>query len=349
MAILTFLTVALPYYGMSRAAKTGYDFRPIIAAFVYPMLGLAVVGLFETAKNWHLYHHLSHYWGADDTFGGYLYREGLLRAYGPGSQPIVLGTVFQIAIGLLLCLNPSTFRGRHRLVLIGILCLGLLSTVSRGPMVGLAVTLFLYVVLADGRFRNFGRVALIGLFVLWPLTHTAVGQQLLSFLPFIGDIDPGSISYREKLFDNSMIVIARNPIFGSANFMGTPEMVEMIQGEGIIDIVNTYLQVALEYGLVGLFLFVSIFISVLFRIRAAMKTLPADAVELKQLGAGLFATLCGILVTIATVSSIKFIPLLYWSLAGLGVAYVRAVEMRLASSGPEPVADLPSPVTPYIR
>ena len=39
-------------------------------------------------------------------------------------------------------------------------------------------------------------------------------------------------------------------------------METMRQGEGIIDIVNSYLQVALETGLVGLGFFLLIFISI---------------------------------------------------------------------------------------
>lgn len=42
--------------------------------------------------------------------------------------------------------------------------------------------------------------------------------------------------------------------------------------------------------------------------------------------ARLLATLLGILITIFTVSSITFIPVVYWSLAGVAVAYVQMVR-----------------------
>jgi hypothetical protein len=45
----------------------------------------------------------------------------------------------------------------------------------------------------------------------------------------------------------------------------------------------------------------------------------------------LLATLIGILVIIFTVSSITFIPVVYWSVAGLGVAYIQMVR-RLHNS-----------------
>jgi len=43
------------------------------------------------------------------------------------------------------------------------------------------------------------------------------------------------------------------------------------------------------------------------------------------------ATLIGILVTIVTTSSINAIPVVYWTVAGLGVAYIRLVTKSSSS------------------
>ena len=48
-------------------------------------------------------------------------------------------------------------------------------------------------------------------------------------------------------------------------------MVAMMQGEHIIDIVNTYLEIALRSGLVGLSLFVGVFATILLRLRRVLK------------------------------------------------------------------------------
>jgi O-antigen ligase len=87
--------------------------------------------------------------------------------------------------------------------------------------------------------------------------------------------------------------------------------------------VNTYINVALQVGLVGLTLFVAFFVTVLLGIRKAMRSFPDKDDERRRLGRALLATLAGIMVTIVTVSSITFIPIVYWSVAGLGVAYVQ--------------------------
>jgi hypothetical protein len=334
-AVQFFVAVFLPYYAMSRMRGTVEDFRHLVMAFVFPMLALAGEGLFELVRDWHLYGHLPAFWGIPDVQGQKLYRDGLLRSYGLAFGPIVFGYMFMVAAGLLLSVHSSRFRGNSRYILLGILGAGLVSTVSRGPMVGLAAILLVYLLFSDSKFKNFGRLALIGLFLFVPLMFTSVGQGLLSYVPFIGDVDAGNTSYRVRLFENSMTVILRNPLFGSVNYLETPEMLEMVQGQGIIDLVNSYIQIALEYGFVGVLLFVSIFLSVLRGLRRSIRALPLEDVELRQMGVGLMATLCGVLVTIATVSSLGFIPLLYWSLAGLGGAYIRMVERRLEEAAPE--------------
>lgn len=82
---------------------------------------------------------------------------------------------------------------------------------------------------------------------------------------------------------------------------------------------------------------------VLRGIRRAMLSFADKDDERRQLGRVLLATLIGILVIIFTVSSITFIPVVYWSIAGLGVAYIQMVRrlhdsqaMELAEPGLQP-------------
>lgn len=105
----------------------------------------------------------------------------------------------------------------------------------------------------------------------------------------------------------------------------------MIQGEGIIDIVNSYISLALRFGLVGLALFVAFFASVLLSMYKALRAFPDKEDEHRRLGRALLATLLGILMIIFTVSSITVIPVVYWSVGGLCVAYVQMVRRLRAS------------------
>jgi O-antigen ligase len=123
-------------------------------------------------------------------------------------------------------------------------------------------------------------------------------------------------------------VIKRNPWFGSVDYRNTPEMESMRQGQGIIDIVNTYIQVTLEIGLVGLGLFVGFFVLTLLGIYRAMRSIRDRKSEERLLGRALLATMLSILLIIFTVSSIAIIPIVYWSVAALGVAYAQMARKQ---------------------
>jgi len=98
------------------------------------------------------------------------------------------------------------------------------------------------------------------------------------------------------------------------------------QGEGIIDIVNSYIGVALDTGIVGLGLFVAFFVLTLLGIFRAMRLSSDRNSEERLLGRTLLVTLLSILIIIFTVSSITFIPIVYWSVAGMGVAYAQMMR-----------------------
>lgn len=153
---------------------------------------------------------------------------------------------------------------------------------------------------------------------------------IAGLIPFVGDVEAGNVAYRMQLIENAWPVIQRNPLFGSIDYKSTDEMRSMIQGRGIIDIVNSYIGIALNYGLVGLAMFCGFFFSVARNLRRSYQSLPAEEEEFRVVGRALFATLVAVLVTIGTTSSIGAIPLLYWSLAGMAVAYTRVVRRLLS-------------------
>jgi O-antigen ligase len=109
--------------------------------------------------------------------------------------------------------------------------------------------------------------------------------------------------------------------------MEAPQLQEMVQGEGIIDIVNSYVGVALAHGLVGLALFAGAFAFAVWQTWTAMRACRNDA-EAHAIGRALLACMASVVVMIATVSSIAAIPMLYWMLAGMCVAYARFAAKR---------------------
>lgn len=338
-----YVDVLLPYYVASRAMKKLSDFKDAMLAFVIAALVLSLIGVAEFARHWLLYSALLDALGVQGEMSSYLSRGGSLRASATTGQAIVLGYVISVAIGFYLFLQAYVRSRLQRCLGALLLAAGLIVPLSRGPWIGAAFILAMFIATGRGAVRRLSLLAIAAVLAVPLLTLMPGGEKVLDMLPFIGNLEKENITYRERLIDNSWIVIQRNPLFGSFDFRNTPEMQTMIQGDGIIDIVNTYINLALRVGLVGLTLFVAFFITILLSIRKAMLAIPDKDDERRQLGRTLLATLAGILVIIFTVSSITVIPVVYWSVGGMGVAYAQMIRRLrstqaadLASAGLQP-------------
>lgn len=330
VTFVLFLGAAVPYFAFSRRLNNFRDIKYTMFAFLLPMFVFGVLGGFEWIKHWKLY-----LLPGISDWVSYLSREGSLRASTTSDGPIVFGYLMMIGIGFLLPIANLYLTRMQSIMAYGALFLGLISSLSRGPWVGSIALLVIYVSTGRNAFKKFVGVGFSGIILLPILSLTPYWHKVVRYMPFYGSVDTENIDYRTRLFEQSWIVINRNPWFGSIDYLNTSEMQTMIQGQGIIDLVNTYLQISLEYGFVGLFLFAGFFVIILLNVRRTYRTLPEDEVEMKQFGRAIFATLCSVLITIATVSSVSFIPYIYWSMAGLAVAYVNVVRNYVAEQKSE--------------
>jgi hypothetical protein len=325
-----FMDIVLPYYVASRSLKSLEQFRDTLMSFAVAALVLAAIGIFEFARSWLLYAPLDSFLGLDWGYGGYLQRGENLRALASTGQPIALGFVMAVACGLFLALRPSVpSRGAWRLGLL-LLLAGLLAPISRGPWLGAIFGFTVFLAIGPLPLATLGRMALLGLAAGALALLSPFGDAILDHLPFIGTVDRDTIAYRQQLLSYSLDLVRQNPIFGSFDYMRYLE--DLRQGQGIIDIVNTYLGVALTCGLAGLTLFVSFFLAIGRGLYRSLCAGTGD--ESALLARALLATLAGILVIIFTVSSITVIPIVYWSVAGLGLAYLRLAEKRTQPAGP---------------
>jgi O-antigen ligase len=321
-ATMLMFDVVIPYFVFSRAITSIGDFRKASLALVVAVLPLALIGVFETAKGWLLYNTIIGSW-ADYTIGGYgVERAGLLRATASTSSPIVLGFLITVGIGCLLSLRQA-ISSRFVVIAFAVFAAGLLATLSRGPWVGAMVLVFAYLATSPRASSDFVKFALVGAIMLLPLLVTPLGPKLLDLLPFIGSAETETLSYRQLLFEHAMLVIERNPWFGSSDFLLTPEMKELLQGQHIIDVVNTYLGIALESGLVGLGVFLAFMATILvdlwlvFKLKSTRKTDVGNYVRASM------ALYVALMATIGTCSFVDFIPYVFWSFAGLCVALIR--------------------------
>lgn len=322
------LSMLVPFFAFSTLVNTEGKMRGVVHAMIFAALSLALVGVFETVKSWHVY---------EPAFGSWMYasyglRGGNLRASGSMLDSVPFGMLFMIAIGLCLAVPKSLLSTAQRALLIALLVAGLLSPFSRGPWLGALAILSVFLLTGSNPVGNFLKFTLMGVACIFLLLLTPVGGRVINLLPYVGSQESTvTADYRTQLLENAWIVIKRNPVFGSVDFLQTPEMQKMIQGQNIIDVVNTYLAVALNTGFVGLGLFLLFFAAILAGLARAFRALPESNAELRLTARALFATLCGVLVTIFTVSSVSHIPYFYWILAGLCVAQTRIIRTHIAA------------------
>lgn len=325
-AFYLFIDFFLPYYVFSRAFNDMAAIRDAVTSLVIGGLVLAGVGLFEAPRYWLLYAGLVQGWGSSEELL-YLERSGLLRAMGSTGHAIALGYLLAICLLLYLPLRERLRRGWQRNALLLLLCGGLFSALSRGPWVGAAVGLLCYVALGPRPVRNVFLFAGGGLAAAVVASLLPFGNFIINLLPFVGTVETANIDYRQRLVENAWKLIWENPVLGSTDYVERLAAMGMVQGQGIVDIVNTYLEVTLRSGLVGLTLFAGVLAAALFSAMGARRqALRDNQEEAEAMGRSLVAAQVAVLFIILSVSSIVIIPWVYWCFAGMLVGYARVVS-----------------------
>jgi O-antigen ligase len=330
------LNIYVPYFAISRYIQTAQQLKTALTALLFGLIPLALIGIFEALKHWHVFDALSRSMTNKPHKKQYEVRAGLLRASTLFFGPLIYGYAMVIGNGLVMLLRP--FIGeKYFKVTLSMFLAALLVSVARGAWIGFAVLFIAYVWTGRAAISRLFMIGLSALAMLPILSLSTFGNKILDLLPIIGTTNSSTIDYRERLLENASIVISKSPWFGSTNFLETPEMESMRQGQGIIDLVNTYIQVALNAGYVGLFLFLAIFIGLLIRCYRIIKRLPSEEIDMIHMGRALFAILSGMLFIIFTTSSIDYVPIFYWIFAGIIAAYLNIAnqtikDYRLAKS-----------------
>ena len=374
-ALYLVLDQALLYYVITRSVVDKRRLFDVLASFVMGVAVVCVVAGFENVRNWLVYESLRIPLGVPpQDIGTYLLREtedgGYLRAYVSMGHAIALGVMAMVAITWLLALAPnfsrpaaapglpvpaaSTMTRLLGLALMMMPVIGLLASVSRGPWLACAIVMVLGLSFGSGAKRR----------VLWMLAALPVllaallilpqGQKFLDLLPFVGSVNPGSVSYRTQLLDRAMIVFWQNPIFGTMHFMSNPALEEMRQGQGIIDIVNSYVGVALAYGTIGLVLFVAPSAYALWSAWTTSRRLAAQDPQAEAAGRALAASILGLLLVIGAVSHYFHIPIVHWMVVSLCTAFAASApswRRAPASAGqtPQPTATTARNAAPAMR
>lgn len=327
-ALMLWIDIFLPYYVASRSIQNVEALRHALVGLVLGGVLLSTLAVVEVLRSWKLYDAASAALGMH-SFGAYKLRGNFVRPGVTVIDSIGLGYLIVVAGGAYLYVH-RLFEGsmRRRLGWL-ILATGVVASLSRGPWVGALLLLFVFMLMNPRPLKRIIQGAAGLACVLLFLAIVPSGQQVIDLLPFVGQEEQGNVQYRADLLTVALPVIERNLLFGSSDFLAAPELLVMKQGEGIIDIVNSYLGVTLHAGIVGLFFFAGMFVLTLLVLRRGMRwARQADDLDGLMLGRALFASVVSIMFIIFTVSSIFVVPVIYYSVVGISSAYFLVQQVR---------------------
>jgi O-antigen ligase len=321
-----FLTWFLPYFVASRAIKDFKQLKAVIIGFVLAGMIAGSIAVYENMSQWLLYNPLANALHTPFGLGAYLGRGNSLRALSSLGHPLILGLAMVITFGLYLSIAPAIEnKWIRRLCLLAILA-GLIAPVSRGPWVAAAVLFFIFLALGPNVVKKMSVAFMMSILVGVSLPVIPGGEKIINMLPFVGNVDKFNVDYREVLFDKALLIVQREPLLGVPEPSNEPEMEDMKQGEGIVDIVNSYLNIVLGYGVPGLLLYVGFFLLAIYHVyKSRMKIRDKNSDEY-LCGTALIATMVAVLLAIFSVSSIGVIPTVIFTLAGIMFSYARIVN-----------------------
>jgi hypothetical protein len=252
------LDTLLPYFVISRGLRTERDLRHALSFFAITCLFASAVALAELTSGHLFYSGLQFIYDIRWQLTLELFRGSLIRSQAMTPQPILFAVLLTFGLAAWVVLQGARWRRPVVAMVFVLLLAALLSTGSRGPLVG-AVLFFACLLLL--RFQSGSAFGLtLGLFLAAAVIAKVLGWdeaavKLLHAVFGKAEAEGDSIDYRRMLFETGIELIKQQPWWGVSNYAA--HMEHLRQGEGIIDLVNTYLAVALETGVVGLVFFVA--------------------------------------------------------------------------------------------
>lgn len=314
-----FLLIFVPYVAISRSLKTVEDLDLGIKVLFFSVVVLAFISVISTVFSWNYYAQLD----KDISHKVYTeFRNGFLRVRATLNGTL-LGMVMGIGVAAVIFLRAERrLSALYTACLLGLFGGVIFVTGARGGWMSAVIIAFVYVlfVRASKMVRNMALVAMSAgiliIFILIFQESDIVSDQY------------GTFAYRAELLRTSFEQIASRPLFGEVEFRSNPRFAHLVQGEGIVDIVNGYLQIALTNGLVGLGLFLGAHIVTL---KGALKLIGSfDGKEqakqnprLRRIAILLVAAHLGFLLMIMTVSAVSLTWHYSYLILGLSVAAAR--------------------------
>jgi O-antigen ligase len=308
----------IPYYAVSRAGTDRRKLTDMIATYCLCCALLAAIALFETLKPWLLYIEVAGHLGGGQG-DMYLMRGGSLRAMASTGHAMSLAHLLVLAYGLWLYLQTRLDSRWWRIGGVVLFWSGLYAAFTRGAFISAIVAYFLFAALQPRRLSKVFAAAGAALIVGTLIYLSPLGDKIISQTPWLSGKEDSNLTYRELLWDRSWQITQESPLLGDQGAM--LKMQDLRQGEGIVDLVNTYAGILLSAGFVGLALFLAFFLTPLFKAWMGNRRTMYSDQDLCLMGAGLVASLIATLILFWDGGFIRGPARMFCVFAGLATGY----------------------------
>ena len=330
------LDTFLLYYVFSRTPLDAGSFGKCLSASYSAQFCWRPWRSFEFLRGWLLYLNLGYQWehrtSSDTSFAN-----GRLRAQVFDRARALPGVPHGLRYG-----HNGLYLRHHILkrwwshAVLLVLIAGLLASLSRGPMVSAVVMVFVLMAMGPKGGATVAKFATAFAVVLGLLLVSPAGDKVYRLPALRRSIKRGERDYRAQLLDTALMLIRRTCCLAIPFVLS--QMEHLRQGQGIIDLVNGYILVALYFGVVGLSLFVGLMVVAIVIATRAWWVARSVDLDLSLIGASLLACMLGTLLYIFTTG---FYPI-HYVLIGLMLSYpgLKAVSVvsNSTASTQEPVA-----------
>jgi hypothetical protein len=254
-------------YAVARFALLGFEeTRNLILPLSIAVSTMGCIGILESVTFHSPYHTFEGYyswlrWGIQND-----YRFGLLRARGSSAMPAYFGMSLLLITGMLFSLRGYVRFKPVLMVLVGIGFLGTLSSLSSGPMIGLAVFIFGNVFLLRPSAIKPAVVGFLCLFIAAEVFSNRHFYYLIEYLNVFG----GDYWYRCRLVDVAIRQWRDYWLFGAGG-RSVDHWGPLVDGRSFVDLVNNYVCIALSGGILGLVLYVGAQCAAIRNVAAAFR------------------------------------------------------------------------------
>ncbi len=337
-ALTATLDVLIPYYVITRGIRTFAELRFILSHLALGLAFVACAGLLEFALQRNIYTPLQGVYGVSWQLTYALYRGGLVRVQATAEVPINLAVMMSFGLGLWIWLRGAQWRQRPVLLVFAALAVVLAATWSRGPWLAAGVMAIVIAVLSRMPPGLFRVLLLVVVALGLGIELTGADSGIVAFLGALFGSDKAELStinYRRELLSMSLALIKQSPWAGVPNY--AYQLQALRQGEGIIDLVNSYVGIMLDSGIPGLAVYLAPFVIVTHRLLNAIRRTPMGALESgSRFAIAMVGVILGLLFAIFTTSTFGVLSMLLTLSVAFPLSWLTMPEDKRYSTGTEP-------------